>query len=172
MNSKIINFLFLFFCCHSVLVSCQNSSEINMSEQEKIKNRIILKTGNELQKEKQLTLAGLGGSSIKGYEHVAVSFDYYRPLNIAQARKLIIFATELLLNNLNISQDLKIQYSIENIKLHIFVITSKNSKVTENNICIVDFINGKITYFKNDQNLSKIYQETYNEALKIIETKK
>ncbi len=167
-----LNWFLLLF----LLISCKSNIKLEISQKEIIENQMIAKTGKELENEKQLILSGFGGSSLKGYEHLAISFDYFNPLTIKKARKLILFTANRFLNNLNSNDVLKTlqtnQYEIQNIKIMIFCYMADKSSARPPNLGSIWLIKNKIYYNLREEDLKTIHKETYEEALKIVENEK
>lgn len=159
-----------------LLISCKSNNKFEVPKKEIIENQIIFKTGKELEKEKQLTLVGFGGSSLKEFGHIAVSFDYFHPLNMEKARELIIYTSSQLLKNLNNNESLRDPqigaYEVKNIKIMIFCYMPNKSSAKPPNLGSVWLIKNKIYYNLREENIKTIHEETYEEALKIVKIEK
>ncbi len=151
-------------------VSCSSNNNFEISPQEITEHQLIAKTANELAKEKELILVGIGGSSLPGYEHIEINFDYFYPLNIDKARHLIIFIANRFLENLNSDDNLKkfqsSPYKMQNIKIMIFCYMPNKSNARPPNLGSIWLTKNKISYnLREEYDLQTIHEETYEEAL-------
>ena len=176
MNLSILKLLIII----SSLMGCKNVRHSDgIPKNERIQHRIIFDTANQLEKEKKLNFRGLGGSNIDGIRMMHLSLGYDGPLDIAVARKLIIYSGELLLKNINTDEEIRpylYQYPFtgENIKIFISVQNDKSNMPTKEPLKSIMLSYGTIRYFIYDENenLKEIHRESYEEALKIVQEEK
>ena len=140
-------------------------------------DNIINKTANELKKEKRLHLIGHGGSMMYDVKKLGISFVSIDEITIEEGRKLIQYCAQKLLSNINSNKQIRpylntVPFEVKDIDVAI----SFRERDTEKNYSI-DFISmhyGKIIYDISDKEevLKTIHEETYEEALKIVESEK
>ncbi len=151
-------------------ISCGSNNNYEISQQEIAENQIIANIAKELAKEKELFLVGFGGSSLEGCEHIAVSFDYFYPLNIEKARQLIVFTANRFLENFIVDDNLKKfqsdPYEMTNIEIMIFCYLPDKSSARPPNLGSIWLSKNKLSYnLREEYDLQTIYEETYEEAL-------
>ncbi|MFA6118869.1 MAG: hypothetical protein WC688_03025 [Parachlamydiales bacterium] len=141
-----------------------------MHKRNNIEQKLLLKTTNQLEKEKQVKFSGFGGSSDNGLTMLSLSFETDKDYDIQTGRELIVYCAEEFLKNIN--SDEKIRPYLKN-----YPFVSKNIEVSvypqnKNNLTdkleIISFSHGNIRYYIRDENkkLIIIHAETYEEALK------
>ena len=164
---------FLLLLIMLTFIGCQPRDHQGPSEQEKIENAIIAQTAKQLKIEKKLSPAGFGGSDIEGQEFLEISFQYFQPLNIEQAREFVIYSAQVFLNNL--SNDKRLQslikkpYTMGNIQIVVYIYNPDYSKLEPPNVGLVELIRNKIIYSYG--NFEKVHEETYEEALEKLKDK-
>lgn len=157
-----------------IMNSCNYSDNKQISQDEKIENKIIFQTGAQLKKEKKLIPIGFGGSSHVGKEFLEISFQYFQPLSIDDAREIILYSAQTFVDNLNKNDDLKKlkkSYKMENINIVIYIYMPDHSKPLSTNIGLVEFSDNKIVYSYNNQKYEKVYEESYENALEKLKKK-
>ena len=156
----IILILFLFSSC----------TKIDEEKKERLENKIIGKTWRQLEKEKNLVPLGEGGSVTPGNEFLELIFQYFEPLTIDEARKLVVYSAETFLYNLNsdekLNELLDKPYPMKWIQILIHIYNPDYSRVEPPSICVVHYEKGYIKYIiYNGKDYVIINQETYAEAL-------
>ena len=104
---------------------------------------------------------------------LALSFFYYKMIDIEEARKLIIYSMQTLAEEINAEKKLrkylyKYPFPPKRTEIMIIVHNRDYSTVSPEYISVVSFHNGKISYdITNPETnrLDTIYKETYEEAL-------
>ncbi|NGX49084.1 MAG: hypothetical protein K940chlam5_00680 [Candidatus Anoxychlamydiales bacterium] len=136
-------------------------------------DEIIKVTSEELREKKNLILIGTGGSLMHEVKKISMSYLYPGSFNIAETRDLVIFASQLFLKNININEEIKPYlihdpFQINDIKIFI---STQNEKSP---IRAVTLSSEKLIFYISDKEevLKKIHEETYEEALKIVENEK
>lgn len=166
---KLINFIIIL-----LLITNSSCTKNTCPRKERLKNKVISQTSQELKTEKQLILVGFGGSSLQNFEHISISFDCYQPLNIKKARKIILFIANRFLNNINdvLKKNQEDLYEIKNLKIMIFCYMPNKSPAKPPNLGSIWLIKNNIYYNLREEDLKTIHKETYKEALEIVESNK
>jgi len=162
LKNILIIFLTIVFSCKSINYKGPSKIEIN-------ENKVISQTAQQLKKEKNLIPTGFGGSTLEGKEYLSISFQYFYPLSINEARELIIHSVQTFLKNLNKNKELQNllnkPYATKNIEIIIFCYMPDYSNPLPPKLGVVDFRKDIISYKYNKEQFEKIYEETYEEAL-------
>ncbi len=170
-----MRFIFLLIVALSA-VSCSllsNKHKYIPSEKQKLANKIQYKVAAQLKEETHLSPCGTGGQMMNEIKMLALSFDYYQPLNIEQARELLIIATERFISEINQTQPIhpylhNYPFKPENVEIRIFLYKPDHSDVGAENLSVVSMLEG-VLYYKVDNPKTKLFTtvltETYEEAL-------
>ena len=158
-----------------VLFLCSSCSKTDYEKKRDLENRIIGKTWDQLKKEKELVPIGESKSITPGNEFIGLTFQYFHPLTIDEARELVIYSAETFLHNLNSNETLnkllEKPYPMNWIEIRIFLYNPDYSDIPPPNISIVKLKKNKIIYLTDDKTDFEIIQEEpYEEALKKITT--
>lgn len=148
------------------------------SPKETLANQITKKVARELFNEKELHPCGSGGQAMHEIQMLALSFDYYKPIDMAQGRQLVIAAVEKFLAEINANDRIRpylgnYPFKPKNIEIRIFLKNSDGSETEPNQLTVVSAIEGVIKYkVRNpDNTLFKIiYEEPYEEALRLAQS--
>ncbi|HEU64351.1 MAG TPA: hypothetical protein ENH96_03045 [Chlamydiae bacterium] len=140
-------------------------------------DNIINKTANELKNEKRLHLIGHGGSLMYDVKKLGISFVSIDEITIEEGRKLIQYCAQKFLSNINSNEQIRpylntVPFEAKDIDV---AISFKERDMGKNHS--IDFISmhyGKIVYDISDkeETLKTVHEETYDEALKIVESEK
>ncbi len=176
MNLSVLKFVIAI----SLLFGCKNVNQNNeIPKNERIQHRIIFDTANQLKKEKKLHFSGIGGSNIDGIRMMHLSLDYDSPLDIASARRLIIYSGDLFLKNINTDKEIRpylyqYPFTSKNIDIFISVQNDKSNMPTKEPLESIMLSYGTIRYliYDENENLKEIHRESYEEALKIVQEEK
>lgn len=149
----------------------QPDIEILVSE---ITNRTFL----QLKKERELYPFGIGSGIKDQVRMLALSFCYYKDIEMEQARELLLAATSRYLDNINRSNDLRpflVNHPFEpkNIEIRIFLRKpdgSNRDNDKNDKLSLIEMIRGNLEYdIRNPQtgHLECYLEESYEEAFKI-----
>lgn len=147
-----------------------NNPNKKQSSVNSVRNRVALK----LKKEKELYPCGTGAQMMNEIEMLALAFNYFKPLNIEESRKLIIGAVDEFVAAVNADTGIRpylgnYPFNPRNIEIRIFIENQDYSPPHPGALSVISFLDGVI-YFRIDdpQNgaLKTIYTETYTEAVK------
>lgn len=146
------------------------------SEKVELTNEIQKSAAKRITKKTDLVLCGTGGGMMNEIRMVALSFDYYKPVNQIIGRKLLITASEELLNEINQNEKVRkylIRYPFppKNIQIRIFVHNKNGSPIQAGNICYLSVIDGVLSYTLREPGKFKsstLTKESYIQALQKI----
>ena len=130
----------------------------------------------EMAKNYKLYCYGYGGKFLKRVDQIDLSFNTVQNLNVAQARKLIIKCSEELLKRINADNDIKpylshYPFTEKGISLGVSFDQEDQKRVSSKFVAMVFTVDGNIYYSSYNHNKKKfqdVHEETYQEALKIV----
>jgi hypothetical protein len=140
---------------------------------------IFASYGKEMQKKRGYWIEGTGGSMPNGdVRNLFMSFVGIREVDVSEARRLYVELVEGLLNQVN--QDKFIRPFLHdypatctNTRLHLSFVNEYNRPVSEKHIAFVFLVNNIVYYNYYDHNermFEDIYEEPYEEALRIVQS--
>ena len=141
-------------------------------------NEINHQISNEMVKDKQLYLIGVGGSSMLGIDYRMLSFSYYRDkeLKIEEARKDMAEVICKYLKAINQEKELRpflrnYPFDSSNIEITLFVHDKKGNKVPQGSLTLIEAVDGKISYYVAPFEVKSepILEETFEEALEKVQ---
>ena len=178
----------LIICLFGLLSSCDfvdpNQEPIHVGphvrdeDYEKIANGITYRVGKQLKKDINLQYVGGGGGMMDSIRMMAMSFQLFHEVDLPEARRILVCATTEYLNAINDSKRVRpylrnYPFKVENIEIMIWVQTANNRDVAPDEIAFMSSDNGiliyKIVENRTPYTSKEIHQETYQEALKIIQ---
>ena len=172
MNKYLIYILLL------ITVGCSHFNpyrdKSGLSKDELIVNEIIAKTARHLKKEKGLQPCGTGAQMMDEVKMLALSFDYNKPLEIEEGRKLIVYAVETFVSMINSDERIhpylyNYPFEPKNVEVAIFIKNPDRSSIEPEKLCLISVIKGILEYDVHDaktSHLKTIYEETFVEAQK------
>ncbi len=137
----------------------------------RIVNKIRVATATKLRNEKDLCLIGTGAQMMYEIEMLAMSFNYYKEVDIGYARELVVYATETYLDAINSNKKIKPYladdpFTARNIQIMLFVYGPDRRELPPEKLGYILVSRGKIRYYDRSIDYrNPIYQETYEEAL-------
>lgn len=145
------------------------------SEKKKLADEIRTKVTTKLKREKDLHPCGSGGGMMHEIKMLALSFDYYKQIDIDEARELLIIAVNEFVDAINADEKIRpylYHYPFEHrkVEIRIFIRNPDGSRVENGKLCVVSAIESILEYSTHDPDdrLLNIHEETYEEALKKI----
>jgi hypothetical protein len=145
-------------------------------EKEMFADDILRKVATQLKQEIGLIPCGTIGQMLNKVQVLGLSFYYYKPIDIAEGRKLLIKAINSLMDEVN--QEKKIHpylsrypFTPRNIEIEIFIRSPDGGDVTPGALWVVDASEGFLRYdihHPTKSGFKTIYKETYDEALERI----
>jgi hypothetical protein len=168
MNRYIFCLLFLF------LLGCSggNRSDYVISEKERAADEDLRKAAIELMTKAGLEPCGSGGQMMDQVKMLALSFDYKGPIQIEDARKLLIQSVDTLVavvNNDPLIRPYLYNYPFEpkNVEIRIFLRGADQFDVPLGELVVISSIKGTFDYdirHLETRRLTTIFEETYAEA--------
>jgi len=154
--------------------------DILTKDYEKIADKITARTAAKLKLEKDLFLIGTGGGMMDDIKLMGMYFNYYKPIDMQSARELLVYAVEEYLSSINSSEAVRpylhnYPFTAKNIELVIYFYKPDRSFVELEKLSIIAANEGRVEYEINHSEkriLKTIHEETYEEALKIVSSKK
>lgn len=130
----------------------------------------------DMAKTYKLYYYGGGGEFLKRVDRINLSFNSIQSLNIAESRILIINCTEELLKRINADKDIKpylshYPFTETGTDLSISFYQENRERVSAKFVAMVFTANGNIYYSSYNHNKKKLidlHEESYQEALKIV----
>jgi hypothetical protein len=164
------------------LTSCsQNSLEDTCipNSKSQLANEISNRVALQLKKEQELYPCGFGSGMMNQIRMLALSFNYYNPIDIEQARELLIAAGNLLLKTINENEQIRpyldtYPFQPKNIEIRIFLKPLGSFDIEGKKLCGISMLDGILEYEIHDpetKKLTTIYSETYEEAIKSLRWK-
>ncbi len=158
------------------ICSCNRDPFYPLSEKEKIVNEILKKTSMKLAHEKGLIPFGEGGRMMDQIKMLSLAFLYRHPIDIEEGRELLVFAVQEFLAEVNANERVRpylnnFPFEPKNISLSIYLQNRDGSTFGAGKLSAIWANEGMMQYKIEDSNkrLEKIHQETYQEALQIVE---
>jgi hypothetical protein len=156
-------------------ISCENQV-YNTSNKQKIANEVRSRVAMQLYKEKELYPSGSGAQMMNEIKMLALSFNYYKNINIEEAREMLISATDKFVNEVNSENEIikylyNEKFNQNNVEIRIFLKNRDGSTVSQGNLRVISILEGILEYDIGDPEtglLKTIHRETYDEALKKI----
>lgn len=154
------------------IIGCSSFGHLE-PDYEKIADNITEKTAKKLKEQKNLSLVGIGGKMMNDIQAMDMSFEFYQEIDLIQARKLIVCVIYEYLSDINSSKELKpylheYPFTAKNIEIRIWIYNSDKSRLPAENIYYISSINGMLEYYIRSEPHQPVYEETYEDALKIV----
>ncbi len=140
--------------------------------------QIRSQTGRQLEKEKGLRPVGTMGQMMDDVQAIGLFFQYFQLVDLAEARSLIVYATQTFLKNINDNKEIRpylhnYPFTAKNLEITISVSQKDGYPPPQGNIQVVSMDNGVISYELTAPSKFEpwpvLHKETYEEALKIVE---
>lgn len=169
MRSVFLFILFLFiYSCGS-----QHSESSSLPTKQGLVNDVRKKTILQLKIEKGLYACGVGSRMMDQIKALALSFNYYKELDIEEARELLLSAGKVFLDNINSNERIRFYlynypFKPENIQIRIFIKNRGGSLIERDKLAVAAMVDGILEYdisSSDTQCLKTIYRETYEEAV-------
>jgi hypothetical protein len=143
-----------------------------LPDKDSLATEVTNKTLAQLKRDTELYPCGIGSGMKDKIRMLALSFNYFKEVDIAKARELLMTAGVLFLKTINGNEKIRpfLQndpFKPENIQIAIFLYNPNGSNPGLDKLTVVSMINGKLQYKYDDpetERLKTIYEETYAEA--------
>jgi hypothetical protein len=119
---------------------------------EKLADTLTTQTAKKLAKEKGLALCGTGGGMMDDIKMMAMSFNYYKEVDLNSARKLLVEAVSEYLTAINNNKELRpflhnYPFTPENVKIYIWIYKPDGKDLPPDKIDFLYACNGKLLYY-------------------------
>ncbi len=149
------------------------SSEQNY---EKSISETTAKTIKKISTETDLIPVGTGGGMMYGIRMKALSFYYYKEVDMMTARKLLVYCVEEYLAAINSNKKVRpylvnYPFTEKNIEINIFFFKPDRRNLPSGKITIASAIEGKVEYQTDNPDgykLDTLHEESYEESKKLI----
>ena len=161
----------LFLLSAFIFVGC--SQDQSYSDVELVRDARI-KAARALELEKNLVLSGVGSQMMDQIKMIALSFDYFGPVDEEKARELLLAATNELISVVNEDERIRpylhnYPFGPKNVEIRIFIRNADGSKLSSDKLSVISALDGILDYEVDDPKnvlFTSILQETYEEAMK------
>ena len=165
-------FLFLvivLFACCGKSVSSGGSERLHKQQ---LINAVRQKAAMQLKTERGLSPCGSGAQAMDDIVMLALSFFYYKPLEVNEARVLLLASVDDFIAVVNAEERIypylkDRPFEPKNIELRVFIQNPDGSEIVAGKLCCVSALNGILHYKIWDPktgDLTTLYRETYEEA--------
>jgi len=152
----------------------QNVSDKKMA----LANDLRKQVAAQLKTDKELYPCGSGGQMMDEIKMLALSFNYYKDIDIPEARKLLVESVNTFTQTINNEKRIhpylnNYPFTPKNIELRIFIYKKGTVDINPGHLSIVSIIGGNLRYKMNDPenkfSLITIHSESYEEAVRQLE---
>lgn len=166
-------FILLLNACHAP--SPRGNQDQNY---EKIADKITAITAQKIEAQTGLHLMGVGGGAIDKIRKLNMSFQHFGEITLDQGRELLIFCINEYLTAVNSNEEIRTHlihypFTPKDIQIEIFINQENHKDVPIGALSVICEIDGILKYKTRQPDpiiLHKIHEETYEEAVKILET--
>jgi hypothetical protein len=133
-------------------------------------DELLIKTLVQLRDEYNLIPHGTGGGMINEIHCLALSFLYYKEIDIEEGRELLMTAAKVFLDNINKNEPIRkylnhYPFRPRSIELRLFLRKSDGSLCDPDTLRIIALVEGEIDYeMMHDHRLITMYTESFEEA--------
>jgi hypothetical protein len=171
MRIPFIFFLLMIICASCELPPVDNSPYL--PSKQSLANDVRARTAFQLKREKGLIPFGTAGQMMDEIKMLGLSFQYYKEINIEEARELLMKAGSLLIKEINANELIRpyldnYPFEAKNIEIKIFLFNPNGTQFDLDKLHYATMVKGKLKYVirSSENNLYKtIYTETYEEAV-------
>jgi len=168
---RLFTVIFIFF-----VSSCNQSplgAGYKLRDDEYLVDIVERQAARQLQKELSLQLVGTGAQMMDEIRMLSLNFEYDKPIEAYEGRKLLVRAVDVFLATINANEEIRpylIQYPFkpENIEIRIFLRSADRSDVPPGKLSVVTALEGVLEYDIEHPVTTRLvtaYQETYQEAV-------
>lgn len=156
--------IFFIASCHNL-----NQDDSNEPSKQSLANEVRNQTILQL-REKGLCACGYGAGMMYQIRMLALSFNYYKEIDINEARVLLMTAATVFLDNVN-SNDLippflqNYPFTPKNIEIRIFIRKPNGRQPDADKLAVISMLDGVLEYEIMPDRLETIYDETFEEAM-------
>ena len=167
--------LVIFFVALGMVACRQSPSSEDRAgiEKEKLADGVLRKAAAQVKRETGLRPAGTIGQMLREVQILGLSFDYCKPIDIAEGRQLLLKAADTLLGEVNRETRIhpyliRCPFAIRNVEIEIFLSTPEGGDVAPGSLRVIDLCGGVLRYqiaHPKRRGFLTIYKETHKEAL-------
>ena len=136
-------------------------------------NEIRLRAAGKIKRKYGLQPFGTAGQLLDQVKMIGLSFQYHKPIDIEEGRKLLIGATNELLAEINANEDVrpyldKYPFETKNVRIEIVLRNPDGSTPVLGSLVLIKAQTDILSYDTSDpqtHRLTTILQETFEEAL-------
>lgn len=126
----------------------------------------------QLQRDKELYPFGIGSQMMNQIEMLGLYFQYYKEINIDEARELLMTAATVFLDVINKNEHIRpflscFPFKPNNIEIQIYLTNLDGSQMPPEKLCVATMTNGVLEYMANQAGTHRsltIYTETFDQA--------
>jgi len=167
----------LFLLSIFIFVGCSQSNPIRKNDIDsdvELVREARIKVARKLKQEKNLRLSGVGSQMMDKIKMIALSFNYFGPVDEGKARELLLSATNELIFVVNEDERIRpylhdYPFGPKNVEIRIFLKNIDGSKVSSDKLSVISVLDGILDYEVDDPKnafFTSILEETYEEAMK------
>jgi len=155
------------------IASCNpQKNEILQPNLDKLISAVSNKTIQQLRNEKELCACGFGSGGQDQIRMLALAFNYYKEIDIKEARELLIFAGSTFLKTINSNENIRSflkndPFTLDNIEIRIFFRKQNGRDPDLGKLTVISMIKGILEYdirSPETERLITICEETFEEA--------
>jgi hypothetical protein len=155
------------------LSGCAQNFHNRLSSDEELADECLKKAATRLKAEKDLYLCGTGGRMMDEIKMLALSFNFYKEVNVEEGRELLIEAVKALVDVVNADERIRpylnnYPFSANNIQIRIFLQKRDFSAFGPDKLSVISSLQGILEYEIDDPEtklFKTVHKETYEEAL-------
>lgn len=171
--------LFVLLILTLLAVGCDSNvkcSGVDPLEKGSFVSDILWRVAYKLRDDKQLYAFGNGGCMMDEVRTLSLAFKYYKKVDIAEGRELLMYAMNIFVKTVNETEPIR-KYLIndpflpKNIGVEIYLLNPDGSKPALGELMMITSTDGIIRYTCNDPEtkwLTDLLVETYDEAAEKI----
>lgn len=169
---QVIGFQSIFAFLMLLIAGCHNSNQEDPNEPSKqaLATEVFNQTILQL-REKGLRACGYGSGMMYQIRMLALSFDYYKEIDINEARELLITAATVFLNNVNMHDLIppflqNYPFAPKNIEIRIYIYKPDGKSPDAGKLAVASIIDGNLRFkiMSDEQKLEIIHEESFEEA--------
>lgn len=173
-----MKYVYLIFCILLSACSPSSSKMQKTSINENVAHLITVKTAQKIKNETGLHLCGTGGGSSEGLlRKLNMCFDHYGEITMEEGRELLIYCVQEYLSAINASQEIKSSllhypFTPKDVEIIIYVRGADKKRVDIGEYNVINANGGRLIYTirqPDPEGMKRIHQETFEEAVKLVE---
>jgi hypothetical protein len=167
-----IPFLSLFLMVFIYSCGSPSADSTYLPDKQSLAIEVRNQTFAQLKVEKELIPCGTGSGMMDQIRMLAMSFNYYKEIDMLQARQLLIDAGTVFLKNINANEQIRpflqnYPFKPENIQIRIFLYNPNGKEPDFGKLTVISLIDGELRYKIDNPETNSfrvIYRETFDQA--------